>query len=1036
MRINVTYRCILCLVLFQIGHYSSLSQVYDEKSRFNIHHLGVNDGLSQGSVYSVLQDSEGYMWMTSFEGLNRYDGSHFFIFSENPNDNFSLVGNSTLGLVEHADYIWVGSEKCLNRYDKTTGQFTQVYTITSQDAQLFNRHYPIYADAQEVWYINEIEGIMRYNFISDKKEFISSEFKYKRNEFIINSIVVDQTKSMWLRQNIGIAKIKVGQHVETDYYYSNHPENRFGQPEFIYAMHIDKSNRYYFSTDRGIIHLDFEQMTEQIKLDYDRYQTPASSICFDDKNRLWIGTNDKGLWMYDPHNTELINFNKHLKGKNRLVNNSPSHLFLDRNGLIWVSTDPDGICILTEDNKPFEKFDEFNWQDQIIYPFGTRCFEELANGVILLGTQDDGIRSFDPKTNELTEGFILENYPENHAGDLLLDSYGWLWIATYNGVYVVKKNSNQAEHLPPEPGYEHLPNRNNAWYLFEDHRGNILYGTNSGLFHVDRNTFKITKSDIVADRLCKFICTDSFGNLLATQESHGIAVMPLTELYNVDNSFNTQPEYQMFFNHELNINSLMNGNDRNRFWASTTTGLFEIVIDSSWSNPNISKFYGRQHGMPSAFLYGSIMDNMGLLWISSNRGIFSLNPISSEIKIYGPVDGLQGNEFNTNAYFRTTNGDFYFGGVTGFNKFKPGTIRLDTSLAPKPIIQAVHINNSDRNLLLSPTSELTNLRYDQNTLQIAFVSTDFRSNGQNSYKYRLKTHRQDWTLQEGNQQIRYTNISPGQYTFEIKAANGDGFWNEESTELLFIISPPWWQTWWFRGAAILLVGLTIGTLVRLRIKRVQANEQIRGRLAQLQLSALQSQMNPHFIFNCMNTIDGFIAINDRRKASDFIASFSKLIRKSLELSRSTFIPLEEEFTFIKAYIDLEQKRFDRPFDVIFDIRYETNLKERLIPPMAIQPIVENAIWHGIVPLKSGGILTIADEFDNNDYFISIADNGKGMASSNSSTHKSLGTSIIKERFELINRSSKSPYRIENRSSDLKNGTKICIFIPTPEQTKI
>ena len=250
------------------------------------------------------------------------------------------------------------------------------------------------------------------------------------------------------------------------------------------------------------------------------------------------------------------------------------------------------------------------------------------------------------------------------------------------------------------------------------------------------------------------------------------------------------------------------------------------------------------------------------------------------------------------------------------------------------------------------------------------------------------------------------------YTFKVKAANIDGIWNKAPLEIRLHISTPWWKTWWFRSLVVLAILGSIFSFYQYRVRQIRKAERLRSeygkKLANVELTALRAQMNPHFIFNCLNSIDHYIIKNETRKASEYLNSFSRLIRLILQNSRSNYVNLRDELEALKLYMEMESLRFNHRFDYVVQVENDMDLDSTEIPPMIIQPYVENAIWHGLMHKEGKGkvVLTLARE---NGYLrCSIEDNGIGRAraaelkSRNSTRKKSMGMGITNDRINIIN----------------------------------
>jgi LytS/YehU family sensor histidine kinase len=285
--------------------------------------------------------------------------------------------------------------------------------------------------------------------------------------------------------------------------------------------------------------------------------------------------------------------------------------------------------------------------------------------------------------------------------------------------------------------------------------------------------------------------------------------------------------------------------------------------------------------------------------------------------------------------------------------------------------------------------------------------------------YSLTAAQPAWQEIGGGSTINFSEISPGNYTFMLKAQNGDGVWNENALAFTLIVRPPFWRTWWFMVFILINAGAIAYTAVRMRIKQIMKEDRLRSEkeilkselekeMAGLEMSALRSQMNPHFIFNCLNSINRFILVNDNDTASEYLTKFSRLIRLVLDNSRNEKISLKKELETVNLYLEMEKLRFIDKFDFLINVKPELQTENLLIQPMLIQPYAENAIWHGLLPKAKGGRLTISIEEQNNQLIVLIRDNGIGrkkameLKARQLVNQKSHGMKITAKRLEMLN----------------------------------
>lgn len=368
-------------------------------------------------------------------------------------------------------------------------------------------------------------------------------------------------------------------------------------------------------------------------------------------------------------------------------------------------------------------------------------------------------------------------------------------------------------------------------------------------------------------------------------------------------------------------------------------------------------------------------------------------------------------------------------------KSKKNQEKPEVKISGFRIFEKNHIN------LLSSNQTLT-LDYDQNYFSFDFVALDFSNPAKNLYAYKLEHFDDEWIYTTSKNRIaRYTNVDPGNYTFCVKAANSDGIWNETGIRIPLIIKPPFWKTTWFIILEILFLALTIIFIIKYREKKIIEKNQFQL----LEQKLLRSQMNPHFIFNSLSSIQSFIFENNPIEAGSYLSRFAELIRSILYNSREEFITIEKEIKTLQNYLDLQQLRYNKKFDYILDVDPLIQPDVIQIPPMLAQPFIENAIEHGIMHLEEQGFISVSFTLmaEKDSVLLLIEDNGIGIKASKKiksekpKTHTSLATVIANERIDIFNKGQKKKQFImeidDIKDTDGKvKGTKVKFLIPYRE----
>lgn len=807
---------------------------------FRVDHIGVNNGLTQGSVYSMLKDSRGFLWFGTQDGLNRYDGHRFRTFQPtslpvSPADSARLPsgairGINILGIVEDPEgNLWIGTEDGLNRYDRRRDRFDCFLATGPAKKQLFSRTVPFHASQTELLYLSDAEGLVRFNYKTHRKTIISADIRLNQEYDLPNSTVLTATGDVWLHAPRGL--IRYNLHNRTlSRYFSDRPDNRFGPARIVFSFFVDARGIAWLGTDTGLIRFDYHHHTFQ---SYDWQGTqPVSavySIAPDRRGRLWLGTQRNGVLYFDERSHLFGQVDVFTNVNQRLSEFEINKVYVDDLGIIWANVDPNGLARIIPD-----------------------AF--LFNG--LTKRQSVALPSPEQRLSSYTiRGFLEERFDR-------------VWIATSNGIDVINPQTNQVvKRYLTGQNQGALPLHNIARSIYRDPQHRIWVGAPGGVlaFDPEKQTFKpipfSDKTSHVTDNYVRNMISIDDSTLVAATEDglyslntarHSWSKLAIMENENVFSLWYDAPARQLWIGTYLNgyccyqlpdhaggpwrkIRSGLAGYmvlhlrpdpARRLLWLATNQGLVALQPKTGKTTA-----YTTKQGLANSFVYGSLADGRNSIWLSTNRGIARLDPATGTIKNFDLNDGLQGYEFNGNAYLQTASGELYFGGVCGFNRFRPDQFHSS------PVSSPVHIYSFNVNEEPFRSDEYVgernqiDLEHGQNTISMEFAALDYRSNGRNAYQYQLTHYDPHWVMAGEKNYVRYANLPPGNYIFQVKAANKDGHWSHQSRQLSIRISPPFWQTIPFVLFCIVLILLGILAWVRQREKAIRHHQADRLRLA-------------------------------------------------------------------------------------------------------------------------------------------------------------------------------------------------------------
>ncbi|MBP7512890.1 MAG: histidine kinase, partial [Bacteroidia bacterium] len=424
-------------------------------------------------------------------------------------------------------------------------------------------------------------------------------------------------------------------------------------------------------------------------------------------------------------------------------------------------------------------------------------------------------------------------------------------------------------------------------------------------------------------------------------------------------------------------------------------------------------------------------------WISTNQGLSSIDVKTQNTTNYLYHEGLQGSEFIESSCLLSSNGILFFGGVAGFNYFNPKVLKKDTNECTI-VIKGLSTFNNKLNY-----SSYYNIPISENYISIDYTSLNYYLNGKHNYYFMMEGLQDNWTDAGERKFASFGQLPQGDYVFKVKVLNPDGVMSNQEASLAFRIVPPLYQTLWFKILTVLLIAGLGAFLIYQRTRKAIIEEQELSNqskmIAELELKALRAQMNPHFIFNSLNSIQDFVLNNEGQQAAKYLSKFAKLMRMILDISEQTFVNINSKISFLKLYTELEALRLNNSLNIQFEIDPEIDL-EALIPTLLIQPHIENAIWHGLQYKQSDKNLMITFKKLSNDFIeVTIEDNGIGrtaaIAIRNNKTqlHQSIASKNSEDRIHTLNVLFGSRPKIEIvdlfDKNNLACGTKVVMQIP-------
>ncbi len=1005
-------------------------------------YIRIEKGLSQNSANTIIQDREGFLWIGTWNGLNRFDGYSFRIFSRNPaSPATSLTHSTVIGLTEDTlGYIWAACTKGLNRIGKNDLTVTQFTTDNSRSrGMVADSITSLFHDRSGLIWIGTNRGVMtldpstlQFNFIEHNPRDFTT---ISSNQ--VSSICEDSSGFIWIgtRNGLNRLNVKTGQVIR--HFAGQQPGELVSSA--ITCMVPGNDNDLWIGTPAGLQRYSTRSRsfslfpnTVQVAKPELSFPNNITALYLDKKKSLWVGTRESGLFLLNPPGYQFINLQERIPESEYFRFNSFNSIIQDRNGLYWIGTSHKGIIKLIPDPHAFYEIMSSFSVFGIIEPYPDQLWFGTRDGILVwdrIKKTSRLLKANNFKTNNLTSNLI----------NGLIDDGQYIWVMTEEGVNRIRKDNLSNRKFIPDGSGNSIAG-SNVWHVMMDSMGNYWFATTSGLSCWNPET----------DRFTNYYHDPQNHNSLSNNSCYQVyEVKPGTFListqYGLNEFIPSSGQWKVFLPVKGDMTSISTEyifgifkDLQGDLWVYTNGGGFNSF------NPETGTFerYTTTDGLSDNTVYGIHEDRDGIFWLPTNSGLSRFDPRDERFATFNVQEGLLSNEFNLNSIYSTENGEVYLGGINGTNAFMPQTT-LRTSITPMLSLTEFIVHGNLGSFEI-PIMDTLRLKSSGNTFSISFSILDFLNPFKNQYTCYLENFDKDITrLSPGIQQVDYRKIPPGHYVFRVRGSNSLGI---ESPELAvpIIIVPAWYQTFWFKILTVMLVIIFGGSLIVIRLISLRNKHEIEKQLLTTQTElvrsqkfALRSQMNPHFIFNSLNSIQNFVLKNDVDSANYYLSNFSSLMRKVLEFSQYNFILLAEEMELINLYLKMEHMRFSKKFEI--DIRVDPSIDQYLvrIPPMLMQPYLENAILHGLQLIKHKGLLQVLVEDHEDHMQINIIDNGIGRqrarAIREKTGHKSKGLANIEKRIQLYNKISDK--NLEVKIIDLfsesgePSGTRVEIIVP-------
>lgn len=846
------------------------------KIRFD--HLSLEQGVSHNLVFSIHQDRHGLMWFGTMYGLVKYDGRQYSVYRHDPRDEHSISFNDVIAIYEDRQgKLWVGTwGGGLNKFDPASGKFTR-YLRDSNDSTSLS-HNVVWAICEdkfgEIW-IGTQAGLDRLIAGSRqsepgngaKEKFTRYSFESPRannpRQAAVRAICEDRVGRLWVG-TFGDGLQLLDRERQQFIHFKHNPANPASlSRNFIHSIYEDKAGSLWIGTAGGGLNkladlnetdkkgfrltpenAQFIHYQHDPQNPYSLSDNSVGPIIEDRQGFIWVGTISGGLNRFDRKNGRFTPYTHDPSVPYSLSSNSIVTLCEDRSGILWIGSYHGGVDKLDPHQYKFEHFKNTPVNLNSLSHNAVRAIFQDRDGVLWIGThgglnrmitstdRDNGSPQFFHYRADRNKTHGLRS---DRVTAITEDRAGTLWVGTTGGgLHALDRTRRQFTSHQSDPQIPHSLSSNAVTAIYEDHAGALWVGTRGGglnRFDHERKRFKSYQYNAANPHSL------SNNSIHTIYEDRSGALWIGT--YRGLNKFDRRTETFTSYQHRLDDPSSLSNDyvyaiyedEAGTLWVGTSDGLNKL----DRAQEKFASYY-EQDGLPNNVICGILADDRGTLWISTLKGLAKFDLVTEAFRCYDVSDGLQSNMFNIGAFHKSRNGEMFFGGINGFNRFHPSRIKED-SFAPPILLTALKVFDKSASLALGQQNpSAIELRHTDNFITFEFAALSYSHPERNQFAYKLEGVDRDWNYCGTRNTASYTDLPPGRYVFQVKGANHDGVWNEAGASLSVVITPPFWRTWWFYGlvSAALVLSALVSYRLRLRherrriaeIERVKSEEKL------------------------------------------------------------------------------------------------------------------------------------------------------------------------------------------------------------------
>ncbi|WP_256011429.1 hybrid sensor histidine kinase/response regulator transcription factor [Desertivirga xinjiangensis] len=960
----------------------SAHQLFSQSNpEFN--HITVENGLSQSTVYAITQDSKGFIWFASRDGLNRYDSRNIKVYKNITGDKSSLSGNLvTCLLSDSKGNLWIGTANGLNKYNRNLETFTRL--LQEQDQVKCNIS-QIYEDRKGNLWIGTNRGLYFKGVTSDNIRLLSfSTYRHKQSWKEVLTIKEDHKANIWIGTDNGLFKMNTKGKVDI---YRNSTDPKYN---YIRTITQDEKHNLWVGTDGGLQYVDSSSITLVSK----RNKHPVVSksvrkIMISKTGKIWLGTSN-GILVYNQTSGTLKSFVNDPGDSKSLNQNSVYDIYEDKAGTIWIGTFYGGVNYILKYPPNFIAYQKRNDANALESNIISGIAED-DNHNLLVGTQEAGLNYYDRTTGKFLSYKSRDGDANSLSSDIVKliykDSKGNIWVGShYLQLYnqqtksfkTFKNKINQPAFINAICEYKN----NTYWVGVRD----------GGIYLFDYSTETVVSADSITggrfkNKVIKYIFKDVSANIWFGTDA---GLFLLNGKTGEIEKYESRPPGQGTLGSD-NIN-VISQDRKQRIWVGTASGGLSLF---DRANRKVTNFTVKD-GLPSNTINGLLADDYGYLWLSTDKGLCRFDSEKYTTRNYNIQDGLPGIVFNLNSFLKDHQGNFFFGGYNGLVQFNPSNISANDEVADLHFLD-IHVAN-ELNSANKYISQLTKplpsvaFSYRQNVFTVDFALLNYVRPLKNKYAYQLLGYEKGWTY-VNVPSATFTNVPAGEYTLLVKGANNDGKWTAEPIRLGISISPPPWLSWWAylfyfiiaSGIALIIVRFIV---IRDRLKREEQIHQMKldffTNISHELRTPLTLILGP--IESIIKSAEADTKIKNKLSQAKFnVDRLLRLVGELLDFRKTETGNLEihvakHNIVSFARKIFLSFDDFAEKRSIDYKFIAEKQDIDLYFDDVQLEKVLYNILSNAFKFTTQGGKITLEIIADQSDVLIKISDNGIGIPS--------------------------------------------------------